>query len=121
MLDNWRIQLWAEALHLHREGVEARLPDALAGAQAAVNELHRAADSILEDSLDSWLDGAGRRDTFTLREAAEGCRMVEPSGRVSRSAELQLAALLRARGFERDATRGRWTAFAVGTGVRRAV
>ena len=102
VLDDWRIQLWAEALHLHREGVEARLPDSLAGAQAAVNELHRAADSILEDTLDSWLDGASGRDMFTLREAAAGCRMVEPSGRVSRTAELQLAALLRVRGFERD-------------------
>ena len=103
VLDDWREQLWAEALHLHREGVEARLPDAFAGRQAAVNEQHRAADTILEDALDSWLDDAGGRNTFTLREAAEGCRMVEPSGRVSRSVELQLAALLRARGFERDA------------------
>ena len=103
VLDDWRIQLWAEALHLHREGVEARLPDGLADAQARVNERHRAADTILEDALDSWLDDAGGRDVFTLREAAEGCRMIEPSGRVGRSAQIQIAALLRTRGFERDA------------------
>ena len=102
VLDGWRDQLWAEALHLNREGVEARLPDALAGAQSEANERHRAADMILEDALDSWLDGAGGRDTFTLRAAAEACRMVEPTGKVRRTVQLQLAALLRARGFEMD-------------------
>ena len=100
VLDGWRIQLWAEALHLHREGVDARLPDVLAGAQAAVNEWHRASDAILEDALDAWLDTAP--DDFTMQEAVEGCRLVERGGHVRPGNQNKLAALLRARGYERD-------------------
>ena len=100
VLDGWRIQLWAEALHLHGEGVEARLPDGLADAQARVNERHRAADTILEDELDSWLVTAP--EMFTMHEVAKGCRLVELNRMVSQSNQNKLGGLLRARGFERD-------------------
>ena len=100
VLDGWRVQLWAEASHLHREGVEARLPDALADAQTAANERHRAADTILEDELDSWLETAP--EMFTMHAVAKGCRLVELNGTVSQSNQNKLGGLLRARGFERD-------------------
>ena len=70
----WRDQLWAEALQLHRGGAQARLPDDLATAQAALNERHRAGDTILEDALDDWLAGAlAAREPFKLEAALRGC------------------------------------------------
>ena len=100
LLDDWREQLWAEALHLHRQGVEARLPDDLARDQAAANERHRAADTILEDALESWI-GTGQ-DVFTLRQAAEGCRLVEPGVTVSGGNQTKLRGLLRKAGYKPD-------------------
>ena len=101
VVTGWRDQLWAEALHLHRQGVGARLPDDLAPVQATANEKHRAADTILEDALDDWIVGdMAARLEFTLREVAAGCHLVDTSGGVSPSNQRKLGGLLRARGFE---------------------
>ena len=100
MIDS-RLQLWAEALALHRDGVEARLPDNLADAQARTNESHRAADTILEDLLDHWLSTLDEASQFTLLQAAatDACNLVDHSGAVSPSNQRKLGGLLTARGY----------------------
>ena len=96
VMNEWREQHWAEALHLHRHGVEARLPENLAAAQAESNETYRAGDTIIEDALDVWLGTAPPR--FSLKDVAHGCKLVDAAGGVSKANESKLAALLRARG-----------------------
>ena len=74
-LDEYREQLWAEALHAYREGRTAYLPDNLKAAQAERNESHRRRDDMLEDKLTAWLGSAP--DTFSIERAASGCGLVE--------------------------------------------
>ena len=73
-LDANRAQLWAEGLHLHRKGKEARLPDTLKGLQDEVNATTRARDAILEDAVGEWVEG---RVPFTLAELAEGVGLAQ--------------------------------------------
>ena len=73
-LDRPRPQLWAEAVHQYRAGVEARLPRDLELVQVDVNERHRHRDDVLEDALAHWLPTAPAQ--FTLTEAAVGCGLV---------------------------------------------
>ena len=73
-LDANRAQLWAEGLHLHRKGKEARLPDTLKGLQDEVNATTRARDAILEDAVGEWVAG---RVPFTLAELAEGVGLAQ--------------------------------------------
>ena len=94
-----RSQLWAEALNLYRAGVEGRLPDQLAGAQAAATEEARRRDDLLEDALAKWLPTAPA--TFTLADAATGCGLADPE-RVTRLPmrdQRRLGAALRAEGY----------------------
>ena len=58
-LEGNRKQLWAEAVALYGQGVEAWLPTELAQVQSAVNETARRKDEMLEDALDRELPGAG--------------------------------------------------------------
>ena len=84
---------------LHRSGVEARLQDHLAEAQADATEEARQRDDLLEDELAQWLETAPT--AFTLADAAAGCGLMEPE-RVSRLPmrdSLRLGAALRAEGF----------------------
>ena len=73
-LDANRAQLWAEGLHQHRKGKEARLPDTLKGLQDEVNATTRARDAILEDAVGEWVAG---RVPFTLAELAEGVGLAQ--------------------------------------------
>ena len=73
-LDIHRVQLWAEGLHQHRQGKEARLPDTLKGLQDAANATTRTRDTIMEDSVTQWVAG---RLSFTLAELAEGIGMAQ--------------------------------------------
>ena len=75
-MDRNRVQLWAEAVALYREGVEAWLPSALKGAQAEVNELSRRRDDLLEDQLDRWIERQVG-EPFTLESAARGVGLVQ--------------------------------------------
>ena len=70
-----RIQLWAEAVLLYRQGVEARLPDDLKANQAEANERHRGRDDILEDAVERWLPTAPEQ--FSLADAAVGCGLID--------------------------------------------
>ena len=51
-----REQLWAEALHLYREGRRANLPRELFGFQRESVELHRDRDDLIEDAIADLLD-----------------------------------------------------------------
>ena len=98
-LNEHRAQLWAEALAAYRTGVEARLPDDLNEAQKATNEQMRRRDDILEDALANWLPAAPK--SFTLAEAAVGCRIAD-SGRAARLSmrdQHRLGAALTTAGF----------------------
>lgn len=100
-----REQLWAEALHLHRAGTEARLPEDLADVQAATNEAARRRDELLEDKLADWLEQAPER--FTLAQAAIGCRLVDSgsTARVSMQNQRRLGAALQTAGYSKRRSR----------------
>ena len=76
-LDEHRLQVWAEAVHLHDKGIEARLPQVLEDQQAASNEYSRRCDDVLEDVIDRWLHGK-KGSAFTLAEAIVGAGL-EPN------------------------------------------
>ena len=103
-LDANRAQLWAEGLHLHRQGQEARLPDTLKGLQEAVNARTRARDAILEEAVSEWATG---RLPFTLAELAEGVGMAH----VGESAKLGTREIRRLtealRGMDYEGTQAR--------------
>ena len=99
-LDANRIQMWAEAVALHREGAPARLPDHLKAAQADRNETHRRRDAILEDAVEAWLARTAS-STFALPEAAVGAGLVhtlDAPSKLSRRDEARLTAALRSAG-----------------------
>ena len=74
-LDSEREQLWAEALVMHRNGAEARLPDALKAMQAEATAAARSSDAIIEDAIVKWTATAPHE--FTLAELAEGIGMAD--------------------------------------------
>jgi len=67
-----RDQLWAEALHLYREGERANLPRGLYGLQATVNLAATARPAELQDPV-AKLDTS---QLFTYREVAEKLKLV---------------------------------------------
>lgn len=79
-LDANREQLWAEAWFRARDGEECFFPPDLAGAQSDINEAFRSADVVMEEELGHWLRWRARSGDphFTLREAAEGAKIVSP-------------------------------------------
>ena len=70
-----REQLWAEALHLYRQGRRANLPRELFEAQRERAELHRDRDDLIEDAIANLPDGGPYRLAQIiemLNEAARG-------------------------------------------------
>ena len=60
-INQWRDQLWAEAVHRVRVNKEqAWLPDELKTQQAALTEQYRATDEIAEDAVQEYLAGSAR-------------------------------------------------------------
>ena len=100
-MEQHRAQLWAEALVLHHQGVQARLPDDLKPVQGRATEQARRRDDILEDAVAGWI--AGGRTGFTLAEAASGVGLIErgAAARLSMRDQRRLGAALRNIGFER--------------------
>ena len=69
-LDANREQLWAQAVHVYKDGTEARLPDGLLQEQIAATSKARSRNVIIEDAVEEW---CGQRTSgFTLQECAEG-------------------------------------------------
>lgn len=77
-LNENRDQIWAEALYRVRSGEEARLPDALAEAQALANEPARQTDDTVEDALSVWL--SEDRGEFTVYDCAVGSELISGNG-----------------------------------------
>ena len=72
-MNQWREQLWAEALHRARVLKEpAWLPDELKVQQAILNERYRATDEIAEDAVQEYL--LSHPDEVTIRQVAEGIK-----------------------------------------------
>ena len=74
-LDQRREQLWAEAVHQYRQGVEARLPEELEDLQAAAVSLARSKDLPMEESVERFI--AGGKEGFTLAEVACGVGLIK--------------------------------------------
>ena len=84
-LDCNRKQLWAEALHLYRQGVEARLPDELKGLQSEATDQARSRDTVIEDAVSAWTRG---NDGFTMAELAAGVHLIDSN---DKGAKLRMA------------------------------
>ena len=106
-MDRNRVQLWAEAVALYREGVEAWLPPALKEAQTEVNELSRRRDELLEDKLDSWIEREAG-EPFTLERAALAVGFVrdgDAAALIPQRDQKRLANALTQRGFAKKRER----------------
>ena len=106
-MDRNRVQLWAEAVALYREGVEAWLPPALKQAQTEVNELSRRRDDLLEDKLDSWIEREAG-EPFTLERAALAVGFVQEGAAaalIPQRDQKRLANALTQRGFAKKRER----------------
>ena len=84
-LDGNRKQLWAEALHLYAQGVEARLPDDLKGLQTEATDRARSRDTVIEDAVSEWTRG---NDGFTMAELAAGVHLIDSN---DKGAKLRMA------------------------------
>ena len=105
ILDAWRDDLWAEALAMYRRGKSAYLPDALKATQAAATEQARSKDSVLEDAISRWLEGAPAY--FTLEQVAVdvGLVNIENPAKLSAYDSKRVAGVLRHQGY---ATKAVW-------------
>ena len=105
-LESNRMQLWAEAVALYRQPVEAWLPQELASVQSVANEAARRSDEILEDAVEGALLHAD--DSFTLAWLAEKIKLIPPGSQavhLSFRDQRRLGAVLVARGFVRGTER----------------
>ena len=80
-LDGNRTQLWAEALHLYGQGVEARLPDALKALQSEATDRARSRDTVIEDAVTEWTWG---NDGFTMAQLAAGIHLIDSNDKGAR-------------------------------------
>ena len=98
-LDEWRDQLWAEALYLYDHGESARLPDELKALQKEATESARSRDSVLEDLIERWLEDG--RDLFTIEAVATGIGLTDmgKSARLSPYDTKRISGVLRQKGF----------------------
>ena len=80
-LDGNRTQLWAEALYLYGQGVEARLPDDLKGLQSEATDRARSRDTVTEDAVSEWTWG---NDGFTMAELAAGVHLIDSNDKGAR-------------------------------------
>ena len=108
-LDDHRGQLWAEALHLYRQGVEARLPDDLKGLQSEATDRARTRDTVIEDAVTEWTWG---NDGFTMAQLAAGVHLIDSNdkgARLQMRDQHRLGQVLESLGYEkrRDATGGK--------------
>ena len=101
-----RRQLWAEAVHLYRDGVSPRLPEALKRRQAQANAEHRRGDEVLEVRLDQWLLSAPK--LFELADAAMGCGLCDTAAaavKIPRRDQHRMADALRLAGYDKARVR----------------
>ena len=108
-LDDNRAQLWAEALVMYRQGVEARLPDELKGLQSEATDRARSRDTVMEDAVSEWAWG---NDGFTMAQLAAGVRLIDSNdkgARLQMRDQHRLGQVLEAAGYEkrRESTGGR--------------
>ena len=101
-LDRNRDQLWAEAIHLYRQDVEARLPESLKKLQRAATGRARSADIIMEDAVEDWVNVAnGVRTAFTIGELAVGIGLVteDAAAKLAMRDQHRIGTVLYALGF----------------------
>ncbi len=98
-MDENRMQIWAEAVHLYRQGVSARLPDNLKYLQAQATEAARAHDTVLEDAIAEWLPTAPQLFTIKNVALAVGLAEFHNPGKISGRDERRIAAVLRHCGY----------------------
>lgn len=94
-------QLWAEALHLYRQGVEAWLPTGLQLLQKDATDKARSGNIALETAIDDFLDLRGNMP-FQSSELFASIGLVDGQGsaaRVDWAAERAAGAYLRVRGW----------------------
>ena len=104
-IDANREQLWAEALSMYRDGVEARLPDNLIKAQAKATGAARSRDVALEDAVEEFI--ALRNEPFTIARLAESIKLVEPTkgSRLPMNDLHRLGAVLDGKGYSKKRVR----------------
>ncbi len=76
-LEAHRAQLWAEALDMHHNGIEARLPSTLKQMQEKANSTARSRDTVIEDAVERYLAENG--DGFTLAELVSAIGLIPNS------------------------------------------
>ena len=100
-LSEQRDNLWAEAVHEYRGGIEARLPDELKAAQTKATDMARSGDVMLEDAVDKYLADAPAE--FVLAQAAKAINIIgsESHGAMANTiTERKLINVLRLRGYK---------------------
>jgi len=113
-LAQWRDQLWAEALDLHKQRLEHWLPaemDSLRSEGSRAFETEDPWEELLDTALGHALRvGHTSADGFALGELLSG--MGIPQSQQNRAASMRLAAILKARAWERRITgserRAKW-------------
>ena len=106
-LNEHRTQLWAEAVSLYRQGVEARLPDALKESQSSATAKARNTNETLEDAITQWIEGFSG-NTFRLAQLASGLGLIdtiEDGARLSNQDQRRITRTLHAMGYERITAR----------------
>lgn len=81
-----REKLWAEARWMFEQGERASLPASLQTLAADIQETYRNRDDLLEDAIDTYLEGKGKKRTwFTIQDVVEGAELVEPGRKPDRA------------------------------------
>ena len=104
-LDANRDQLWAEALYMYKDGVEARLPETLVKAQAKATGAARSRDVALEDAVEEFI--ALRNEPFTIARLAESIKLVDATkgSRLPMNDLHRLGAVLDGKGYSKKRVR----------------